>query len=59
MRFPVCNGTMIFFSFCCFVFISAQTPEFTRQDTLRGSITKERKWWDLKFYHLDIAIHPG
>ena len=25
---------------------------FTHQDTLRGSITKERAWWDLKYYHL-------
>ena len=28
---------------------------FTRQDTLRGSITKERIWWDLTYYHLDIS----
>ena len=27
---------------------------FTHQDTLRGSITKERAWWDLKYYHLDV-----
>lgn len=31
---------------------------FTRQDTLRGSITKERAWWDLKHYHLDIKVNP-
>ncbi len=31
---------------------------FTRQDTLRGSITPERAWWDLKFYHLDITVNP-
>ena len=31
---------------------------FTHQDTLRGSITKEREWWDLKFYHLDIKVNP-
>jgi aminopeptidase N len=30
---------------------------FTRQDTLRGSITKERIWWDLKYYHLDIKVN--
>jgi aminopeptidase N len=33
-------------------------PVFTRQDTLRGSITPERAWWDLKFYHLDIKVNP-
>lgn len=27
---------------------------FTRQDTLRGSITPERAWWDLSFYDLKI-----
>ena len=33
-------------------------PIFTRQDTLRGSITKEREWWDLNYYHLDISVNP-
>jgi aminopeptidase N len=32
--------------------------EFNHQDTLRGSITKERIWWDLKHYHLDIVVNP-
>lgn len=31
---------------------------FTEQDTLRGSITPERAWWDLNFYHLDIKVDP-
>ena len=30
----------------------------TRQDTLRGSITNERSWWDLTYYHLDIKVQP-
>ena len=30
---------------------------FTRQDSLRGSITKERAWWDLKSYHLDVKVN--
>jgi len=29
-----------------------------RQDTLRGSITPERAWWDLTYYHLDIKVEP-
>ncbi|WP_345156641.1 M1 family metallopeptidase [Pontibacter saemangeumensis] len=37
----------------------AQAPAFTRQDTLRGSITPERAWWDLSYYHLDIAVNPA
>jgi len=31
---------------------------FTKQDTLRGSITPEREWWDLTYYHLDIKVEP-
>ena len=30
----------------------------TRQDSLRGSITAERSWWDLTYYHLDIKVEP-
>ena len=43
--------------FVCFA-ISAQKNNFTKQDTLRGSITPERIWWDLKYYHLDIQVFP-
>ena len=39
-------------------FSTAQMVVFTRQDSLRGSITPERKWWDLKYYHLDISVNP-
>ena len=35
------------------------TPTFTRQDTLRGTITPERAWWDLTYYHLDIKVNPA
>ena len=39
--------------------IQAQdSNNFTRQDTLRGSITPERAWWDLTYYHLDIKVNP-
>ena len=36
----------------------ADHENFTRQDTLRGSITSERAWWDLNYYHLEIAVNP-
>jgi aminopeptidase N len=39
--------------------INAQQKSFTRQDTLRGSITPERAWWDLTCYKLDIAVNPA
>nr|WP_223154704.1 M1 family metallopeptidase [Aestuariibaculum sediminum] len=32
--------------------------EFTKQDTLRGSITPERVWWDLTYYSLKVEIAP-
>lgn len=35
------------------------TAQFNRQDTLRGSITPERAWWDLTYYHLDIEVDPA
>ena len=31
---------------------------FSRQDTLRGSITAERVWWDLTYYHLELTVDP-
>ncbi len=31
----------------------------TRADTLRGSITPERAWWDLKHYDLTVKIDPN
>ncbi|AXP79512.1 Aminopeptidase N [Mariniflexile rhizosphaerae] len=36
----------------------SEKNNFTRQDTLRGSITPERVWWDLTYYHLDIKVKP-
>jgi aminopeptidase N len=38
--------------------LAKQNILFTRQDSLRGSITKERSWWDLKQYRLDIKVNP-
>jgi len=39
--------------------VFAQKTEFTRQDTLRGSITPERAWWDLTYYHLSVKVNPN
>ncbi|HET8654424.1 MAG TPA: M1 family metallopeptidase [Longimicrobiaceae bacterium] len=39
---------------------SAQdTTTFTRADTLRGSITPERAWWDVAFYDLHLRVSPA
>ncbi|MDO5969686.1 M1 family metallopeptidase [Flavivirga aquimarina] len=53
---------LLFFIISC-ISINAQNllsekNSFTRQDTLRGSITPERAWWDLTYYHLDIKVDP-
>ena len=39
--------------------LTAQTPVFTHDDTLRGSITPERAWWDLRFYNLKVKVDPA
>ena len=50
----------VFFAFIILPFIAwSQDPVFTQQDTLRGSITTERAWWDLTYYHLDVNVHPS
>ncbi len=47
-------NTLILFTACGQV----KTPEFSRDDTLRGSITPERSWWDLKYYELRTKVNP-
>ncbi|HTG66954.1 MAG TPA: M1 family metallopeptidase [Flavobacterium sp.] len=37
--------------------LDKHTEVFSKQDSLRGSITKERAWWDLKQYRLDIKVN--
>ena len=37
----------------------AQTENVTRQETLRGSITPEREWWDVQHYHLKVEFLPA
>lgn len=39
--------------------LNGQNNIFTKQDSLRGSITPERAWWDLTYYHLDISVDPS
>jgi aminopeptidase N len=34
--------------------IAQKQTVFTHADTLRGSITPERAWWDLTYYHLNV-----
>ncbi|HLW32813.1 MAG TPA: M1 family metallopeptidase [Aequorivita sp.] len=41
-----------------FISISCFSQEFTRADTLRGSITPERAWWNVTYYDLKVAVNP-
>ena len=36
----------------------SEKNNFNKQDTLRGSITPERIWWDLTYYHLEVNVNP-
>jgi aminopeptidase N len=38
---------------------AAQQAAFTHADTLRGSITPERAWWDVVFYDLHVRLDPA
>lgn len=40
---------------CSFAQTNAEAKSFTRADTLSGSITPERAWWDLLHYDLNVA----
>jgi aminopeptidase N len=51
--------TLFSFSLVAFGQHGYREPEFTRQDTLRGSITPEREWWQLTYYHLDVEVFPS
>jgi aminopeptidase N len=44
---------------CAAQFVRAQeVPKaYTADDTLRGSITPQRSWWDLSYYQLDVRVN--
>lgn len=46
-------GFMLFIG----ISINVSSQEFDLQDTLRGSITPERAWWDLVHYDLNIDVN--
>jgi aminopeptidase N len=53
------NKKTIYFFVVFLVTNTILAQKFTKQDSLRGSITKERVWWNLKKYHLDIKVNPA
>ena len=51
------NSITLFLIFLTSIVGFAQQPNFSKQDTLRGSITPERVWWDLLHYDLDFKVN--
>jgi aminopeptidase N len=42
---------------CCLAFvITSLFGQYNHEDSLKGSITPERAWWDLKYYDLEIEV---
>lgn len=37
---------------------AVKSNPISHQETLRGSITPERQWWDLKHYDLSVNVNP-
>jgi len=40
------------------VFVNAQNSKYTHLDTIKGSITDQRRWWDVLHYDLHVAFEP-
>ena len=50
---------LLFILFCILSVNSIFSQEFTRADTLLGSITPERAWWDVMHYDLKVTVNPS
>ncbi|MDB5251863.1 MAG: peptidase [Flaviaesturariibacter sp.] len=55
-RTALLASALFFFSAATHAQLGAAKKEFTRADTLRGSVTPERAWWDVRRY--DIQVSP-
>lgn len=49
---------LFFLLFLSINFVSI-AQEFSRADTLRGSITPERVWWNVTHYDLKVSLNPS
>jgi aminopeptidase N len=45
----------LFLVFVAVLSYSGSAQKFTRQDTLRGSVTPEREWWDVQYYTIHVT----
>ena len=48
--------TVLFFSLTSFAQLNTQSKTYTFKDTLRGTLTAERTWWDVQ--HYAIYVEP-
>jgi aminopeptidase N len=46
----------IFLTILFSIFLSYAFGQYTHEDSLKGSITPERAWWDLKYYDLEVDV---
>lgn len=51
--------SLLFFLFLSISLCSISQESFTRADTLRGSITPERAWWNVTYYDLKVTVNPS
>lgn len=63
MRTIICSFiTFFLFTFLNSGFARAQVfggdSEFTKADSIRGSVTAERAWWDVIHYGLEVEVYP-
>ena len=52
-------GVLLLLPFLLATGLAAQEKAFSRADTLRGSNTPERAWWDVTFYDLHVRVNPA
>jgi aminopeptidase N len=52
------NSIKVLLVFCILPALLFSQNTFTHDDTLRGSITRERAWWDLTYYELRVRVDP-
>ena len=59
MTFRITALACVFIIFSQKINAQQRTPTFTHDDTLRGSTTKERAWWDVTYYALKLSVNPS
>ena len=50
------KNAILTFTIVLFASTFTLAQNFTHQDTLRGTITPERSWWDVTYYHLSVKV---